>query len=120
MVKYQFLSYNHLKIKIVMCSGSILYRWPAAIPHCPIQYCSHELFFLPAFRIYLLHVQSLKVPITAAGIQSSLYRPYPLRPVRVHSGTGTRATVSFVSGVFYRVAYNKVSTCKKPPRCSAI
>jgi len=119
MVKYQSLSYNYLKIKIVMCTGSIPY-WLAAISHCPIQYCSHELFSFPHSRIYLLHVQSLKVPITAAGVQFSLYRPYPLRPVRVHSGAGTRATVSFVSGVFYRVACNKVSTCKKPPRCSAI
>ena len=38
-----------MKTNIAMYSESILYRWLVAMPHCPIQYCSHELLFPPAF-----------------------------------------------------------------------
>lgn len=80
-----------------------------------------NFFSLPHSRIYLPHVQSLKVPITARGtilVVSSPYTHCALSEFIVVPALEQRSPSS--RGVFYRVACNKVSTCKKPPRCSAI
>lgn len=59
------------------------------------------IYFFYAFLNIFLYVHSLKVLIAT---ELSLYRSFSLHPVSVHSGAGTRATVSFVSLGYFIVS----------------